>query len=464
MAYIHFTDEQKRKAAQVNLADLLQKQGEQLKRSGSEWRWKKHSSLTINGNRWYWHKYQRGGSAIEFFMEFYHMNFPEAVTHLLDGQGELEPMMDECQIEKRNKVFILPERNDTVHRVYVYLMRERCLDSDVVTHFMDAGKIYEDKIHHNAVFVGYDVEGAAKSAHKRSTNPIISYKETVKGSDNKFNFMHTGSSDQLFVFEAPIDMLSFITLYPNDWEENSYLSLYGVAEHALLQTLKDHRNLKKIILCLDHDSAGIESSYRLKRILQSNGYNKNDIKNLLPSHKDWNEDIKAHAGRFALPALEHPKMQELKNICNSLGEFESKIHLCVKDIECTFEQVVQSYSKETKNFVDQEKVMEQIQLLKLQVFQMIKSELDTKGIKKDAETLAKLLCTLYDPSLDKGSLYHKLDDFRLTLKEAVQISAEQEEAPKPIVKTLYKLIVHSIELELHLNCELEQEPLKLQMN
>ena len=48
--YIHFTEEQKARARQADLAELLRRQGEQLKRSGKEYEWRDGSAkVTIRG-------------------------------------------------------------------------------------------------------------------------------------------------------------------------------------------------------------------------------------------------------------------------------------------------------------------------------------------------------------------------------------------------------------------------------
>lgn len=85
----------------------------------------------------------------------------------------------------------------------------------------------------------------------------------MSGSDKACNFSYQGDSDQLFVFEAPIDMLSFICLYPKDWTKRSYLSLGGVAGKALTHFLSERPDIRRIFLCLDNDNAGNEGCTRL---------------------------------------------------------------------------------------------------------------------------------------------------------------------------------------------------------
>jgi hypothetical protein len=168
--------------------------------------------------------------------------------------------------------------------------------------------LYEDKEFHNTVFVGCDADGIPRHAHKRGTyTGGKSYKGNVEGCDPRFSFHYTGTGSKIFVFEAPIDMLSFITLHPENWQQQSYVSLCGVAEHALLEQLQEHPHIRNVFLCLDHDEAGIKATERLKKILQEHGYS--DVSVLQSLYKDWNEDLKAQHGMEAIPA-EEPEAEE----------------------------------------------------------------------------------------------------------------------------------------------------------
>ena len=52
---MHYTQEQIDRANAVSLEDFLRSQGETLIRSGHEFRWKQHDSLTIRENKWFRH-------------------------------------------------------------------------------------------------------------------------------------------------------------------------------------------------------------------------------------------------------------------------------------------------------------------------------------------------------------------------------------------------------------------------
>lgn len=290
MGYVYFTDDQKQRANAVDLEDFLTRQGEKLLRSGREKRLTSDHSITVRGNEWYDHAAEKGGCAIDFVQMFYGRSFPDAVTMLLNGEQGQAYRPSEQRKSEPPRPFVLPEANHDMRRVYAYLTRTRCLDREVVSAFARMKMIYEDARYHNAVFVGFDKDGIARHAHKRGTyTQGEPFKGNVDGCDPRYSFHHTGQGDTVYVFEAPIDMLSFLSLYQQDWQRHSYVSLCGVAEHALLQLLEESPQVKKIGLCLDNDKAGIKARKQLASILVGKGYS--EVFSLLPQQKDWNEDL-----------------------------------------------------------------------------------------------------------------------------------------------------------------------------
>lgn len=296
--YIHFTDDQKRRAAEVDLEQFLLRQGEKLLLSGFEKRLASDRSVTVCGNEWYDHAVKKGGGPISFLQKFYGLSYPEAVTRLLDGeQGKaFEPVNRSRRREK--KEFTLPLASPDMRRMYAYLLKQRGIRREVVDSFVHAKLIYESaepsadgsREYHNAVFIGYDEHGAARHAHKRGLYSFgEGFKRNVAGCDSRYSFHCCGSSDHLYAFEAPIDMLSFITLHPEDWQKHSYVALCGVSDNALLWMLDQAPVLRRVTLCLDNDKAGIEASHRISETLREKGYSQIEI--LLPSQKDWNAEL-----------------------------------------------------------------------------------------------------------------------------------------------------------------------------
>lgn len=224
-SYIHFTEEQKQRAAAVDLEEFLRCRGEKLLSSGREKRLASDHSVTVRGNEWYDHAEERGGHAVSFVQRFYGLSYPDAVTMLLGGElGTAYPSAGE-RTEEPVKPFALPPANKDMRRVFAYLIKHRSIARDVVAHFAKAGLLYEDAEYHNAVFVGTDVEGVPRHAHKRSANSYgKAFRLNVEGSDPRYSFHYVGTDRSLYVFEAPIDMLSFITLYPENWQRHSYVA------------------------------------------------------------------------------------------------------------------------------------------------------------------------------------------------------------------------------------------------
>lgn len=286
--YIHFTKEQREQARRTDLADFLISQGEKVKKSGSEYEWLDGSQkVTIRGNLWYHQYEQKGGDAIDFVRRFYNMDYAEAVEMFLNNCGG--QIITSPPIEKEHKPFELPQRNDRMSRVFSYLLLTRGIDKDVLFEFVGQKMIYESADFHNAVFVGYDSNGKPRHAHKRGTVTSNSYKGNVAGSQPEFSFHFNGTSDKIFLFEAPIDMLSFISMHKDNWKIHSYAASCSVSDRVLFQSLKDNPNIKNVFLCFDNDEAGQKANKRIAEKLNSMNI-QNEI--LVPNLKDWNEVLK----------------------------------------------------------------------------------------------------------------------------------------------------------------------------
>ena len=255
--FIYFTEEQKERANAVHIADILQKEHEEVERSGNEWRWKRHSSVTFRGNSWYRHSQQAGSHAIDFMQEFFGMTYPEAVTYLLDGEtgqvirggsqkipvraasgnikqqkekvqkakdtkkiqeGTANPvqpvntdmskadknnmnqkMLQETEVPDKKKFPVPPEKNDTMKRVYAYLMSKRHISREILSFFVRQGTLYECAQHHNVVFVGKDREGKVRHIHKKGTcSDSKSFRMNEEGSDSSYGFGYSGKGAKIW--------------------------------------------------------------------------------------------------------------------------------------------------------------------------------------------------------------------------------------------------------------------------
>ena len=341
-----YTQEQIDKANQTNLEEFLQQKGEHLRKTGSESvliykdSTGEHDSISVRRNRWYDHKNMRGGYPLKFMQEFYGMNFRTAMKELLHGEEpelgrkknaeQEKPNVSEktkvngntakCEDGTKKSEFKLPEKDINMKRVFAYLLNTRFLDKDVVKSFVEQKTLYQEKEHGNIVFVGTDKEGVPKSACKKSTaEHAKGFRMTVAGSDCRYGFCWRGESSKLYVFEAAIDLMSFITLRNDEWKADSFLALDGLSPKPLLQFLEEQKNIHEIFLCLDYDVAGIETYDKLKDILIEKGYVAEKIKRQYPLYKDWNEQLKAEHGKVPILPQSHPKKTAYHVAVRKLG-------------------------------------------------------------------------------------------------------------------------------------------------
>jgi hypothetical protein len=226
--------------------ELLRSQGESLKPSGSEYEWLcQGQKVTVRRNLWY-HQYEQvGGDAIDFIRKFMGKSYVDAVEFLLQYNGE--PLPEHPQ--QKRAPFSLPEASGNMNRVFAYLVKQRGIDREVLYAFVHKRMVYESAKHHNAVFVGYDKDGIPRHAHKRSTATAGSYKRNAAGSQSEYSFHWAGTDNELYLFEAPIDLLSYITLHLEGWRAHSYAAACSVSDKVLFQMLQDNPNIKKVCIC-----------------------------------------------------------------------------------------------------------------------------------------------------------------------------------------------------------------------
>ena len=287
-----FTDAEMQIAKETDLPELLTHLGYQVRRIGRYHTTAEMDSLRIKDRRkWFRYSQNTGGDAITFLQQFCGKSFPEAVEYLLafhgrarDSPAKAVPSVKRDEVQKP---FTLPPRNTDDKRVFAYL-RKRGIAAQVIWQFLNAGLLYEDAVHHNCVFVGRNESGQAKYAGLRGTYDLDGpgFKGDAPGSDKNtgFSLPHDPRSDLVLVFEAPIDLMSYLTLHRNT---PNALALCGLYDGALQAYLTDHPQIKRIELCLDADGPGREAARQFQNKYTAMGY---AVTVEEPrSGKDWNE-------------------------------------------------------------------------------------------------------------------------------------------------------------------------------
>lgn len=291
-----YTREQIQRADDTDLYVFLSGRGEQFKRCGKEYRWLRHDSVMINKSEWYRFSQNKGGHAIDFMKEFYGLSFAEAVKELLGEEGAGETNRRTAKEDAgRQKVcpiplpgLELPERNESCEIARKYLIEQRKLSEQLVDQMIAKGDIYESKNYHNVVFVGRDKEQNPRYAAMRGTDENR-YRGEAKGSEKAYGFGHIGTDEKLFVFESPIDLLSYITAVPEEWEKHSYISLGGLSEKAMKRMYTEYPHIHSIYLCLDNDEPGNERCRQFVSLIPE----ELSVYRLEPVKKDWNECLVA---------------------------------------------------------------------------------------------------------------------------------------------------------------------------
>lgn len=291
-----YTREQIQRADDTDLYVFLSGRGEQFKRCGKEYRWLRHDSVMINKNEWYRFSQNKGGHSIDFMKEFYGLSFAEAVKELLgeEGVGETNRRTGKEDAGRQKVCPIplpgleLPERNESCEIARKYLIEQRKLSKQLVDQMIAKGDIYESKNYHNVVFVGRDKEQNPRYAAMRGTDENR-YRGEAKGSEKAYGFGHIGTDEKLFVFESPIDLLSYITAVPEEWEKHSYISLGGLSEKAMKRMYTEYPHIHSIYLCLDNDEPGNERCRQFVSLIPE----ELSVYRLEPVKKDWNECLVA---------------------------------------------------------------------------------------------------------------------------------------------------------------------------
>ena len=299
---MRYTKEELAIAKQVDLCEVASYLGYTVRRIGKYHTLKEMDSIRIY-DRSHWFRWSRqhdkgvnGGSQIDFLRVFADMDVKEAVFWLLyfAGYQRNEPirnirhMVNAEKKEEISKPFVLPNFAGSNVYLYNYLENERCIDREVIDYFVKAGLIYETEGYHNIVFIGTDKNRIPKFASMRGVfdRNGKSFKCDVAGNDKRYGFhLYCKDSRKLVVFEAAIDLMSYITMYRSD--RASMLALGMLADAPLATFLAEHPEIEMIQFCLDNDKAGRKATDELMEKYRKRGY---EVKDKPPQqeYKDYN--------------------------------------------------------------------------------------------------------------------------------------------------------------------------------
>ena len=309
----NFTGEELAIAKSADLVAVASSLGYTPRKIGNYYTLKEMDSMRIY-DRSHWCRFSRryekgenGGSQIDFLRVFAGMEVKEAVFWLLDFTGYSR--ISDCPVkaplkfqagkkEEPRKAFALPEPAPGNTHLYHYLINDRAISRDVVDFFVKRGLIYESRPYHNIVFKGNDKDGVTRFASMRGVfdRQKKPFKCDVTGNDKRYGFnIFNESNTELAVFEAAIDMMSYMDIH-RDFEGN--MVALGMLADAPLETfLKEHPQIAGIRFCLDNDKRGREAAEKLMEKYYQLGY---EVTDSPPPKgcKDYNEWlVKAKNGK-----------------------------------------------------------------------------------------------------------------------------------------------------------------------
>ncbi|MCD9023487.1 DUF3991 and TOPRIM domain-containing protein [Cohnella silvisoli] len=298
----HVSKEQIERAKQMDLLTYLQcfEPYELVRCSRNAYATRTHDSLKISNGKWFWWSRGIGGrSALDYLIKVRGLSFPDAVMQI-DGNSPIPLSLAAAvtQQVRSHTELELPEPNETSNRVSAYL-RKRGISRDVIDFCLDTGRLYESRIYHNAIFVGFDLEGTPRYAAIRGTTNTR-YMGEASGSDKRYSFaIPADDRSELHLFESAIDLLSYCTLAAENWRQSHHLSLAGIyapkenreeptAPAALTHYLQNYPQVKRLVLHLDNDAPGRSATRVIQQVLGQTYF----ISDESPIGKDVNDDLK----------------------------------------------------------------------------------------------------------------------------------------------------------------------------
>ncbi len=314
MSYVN--KEQIERAKQLDLLTYLQcfEPYELVRCSRNTYSTRTHDSLKISNGKWFWWSRGIGGrSALDYLIKVRGMSFPDAVLQI-DGNPpvHMAPATPAIQQDGSNARLELPEPYETSNRVAAYLSK-RGISRDVIDFCLNSGRLYESRMYHNAVFVGFDLTGDPRYAAIRGTTKTR-YMGEALGSDKRYSFAIPADDNgtELHLFESAIDLLSYCTLETiagRDWRQSHQLSLAGiyspkenkdegVAPAALTHYLQSYPEVERIVLHLDNDEPGRSATMMIQQLLGPTYA----ISDEPPIGKDVNDDLKVYRKQRVVPS------------------------------------------------------------------------------------------------------------------------------------------------------------------
>lgn len=260
-----------------------------------------HDSLRITyykGHQsYFWNSKGERGSIIDFAINNCKgvNNFKEAVEFLTKyiNNTSFNYKNNENNITKKvNKTLDLSYSKKSMKRVFGYLCNTRNIQYNIVIELIDKGLVKQD-VKGNIMFLHIDENNNIVGADIKGTNSYKNFKGVLINSNQNYGFSFKIGKiiKNIYVFEAPIDLISYYQLLKNNLNNSLLLSLGGSAKTKIIDTyLNIYNEIENILICTDNDEAGTKCFLQCYKIYK-NKYNIIDNRTILIKNniKDFNE-------------------------------------------------------------------------------------------------------------------------------------------------------------------------------
>lgn len=289
MSYINFND--------IQLTEVCNRLGLPIIKHGygGNYKVKNYGGLIIKDSYFYQHSTGEKGGVIKFVMLTEGCSYQAAIELIKElfkddvsqNSTVLSTQYSVYEKEEKNNIFISPTWNND-HKIIDYLESRR-ISRNLINQEIKANRIKGVSIkgHLNVAFLCYDLTDLSliKGAIVRGIEGP--FKGILINSDGDYGYClapNQQSVKSIYIFEAPIDLLSYLTMYQQD--PNIVYTAMGGVKPRVVEKLIERFNPSSITCCTDNDIAGDKFYNDLKHL-----YTNLRIRRQTSKSKDWNEDL-----------------------------------------------------------------------------------------------------------------------------------------------------------------------------
>lgn len=296
--------------SELHISDIAREMGFSIIKKGHYLTLKEHDSVIIDTEKnCFWRNSKigngssigKGGSVIDFVVEFSSMNSTEAIRDLAQrltgvqhSHAAFQKMLlfQEKRKKENKKELILPQKASHMRNIFAYLTKNRYIDPEIVQEMVDRKFLYQDQ-RHNCVFVSRNSDQKPLFACLRGTNTFSRrFVGDLEGCDYNHCFFIDNKAHNLVVTESPIESLSYMALLRRngqDYHMYDFLSLAGTGKYASVLHHYQEKEYGEIIIGTNNDSGGQESNKAIHKLCQNLPVKLIDQ---YPEQNDWNDKLK----------------------------------------------------------------------------------------------------------------------------------------------------------------------------